>query len=69
MASESSGGNTGGWLPPRHPYLLHRDVARSGQLLLGLLARIGIRQVGIEVIIQELSGLFTKVSSSFPARK
>lgn len=64
----------GGSAPPtgaagRAAYLLHRDVAQSRQFLLGFLARIGIGQVGIEVIIQELNGLFTKVSPSFPARK
>ena len=40
----------------------HGDAALPGQLLLGLLAGVGVGQVRVEILIEDLGGFFGKVS-------
>lgn len=47
-------------------YLADRDAAFPSQFLLGLLARIRIRQVRIKVLVQYLRGLLAEVASLAP---
>lgn len=50
-------------------YLGDSDRAFLGQFLLGLLTGIWITEVGVEVLVQDLGGLFVEVSSFSPAKK
>ncbi len=43
-------------------YLRYSDPTLLGQFLLGFLARVRIRQVGVEILIQHLCGLLVKVA-------
>ena len=51
-------------MPPQ--YLRDSDSTLLGELLLGLLTRIWVTQVGVEILIQDLSGLFAEVTA-FPS--
>ena len=42
-------------------YLRDCDAALPGQLLLGLLCRVRVRQVGVEVLVQDLARLLVEV--------
>lgn len=50
--------------PPR--YLRDSDSALLGELLLSLLTRVWVTQVGVEILIQNLRGLFAEVTA-FPS--
>lgn len=50
--------------PPE--YLRDGDATFLGKLLFGLLTRIRVAQVGVEIFIQDLSGLFAEVPA-FPS--
>lgn len=43
-------------------HLRHSDPTLFGQLFLGFLTRIGIRQMGVEILIQHLGGLLVEVA-------
>ena len=47
--------------PPR--YLRDSDSALLGELLLSLLTRVWVTQVGVEILIQTLRGLFAEVTA------
>lgn len=47
-------------------YLRDGDAALFGELLLGLLAGIRVRQVRVEVLVQHLRGLLAEVASLAP---
>lgn len=44
-------------------HLRHGDAALAGQLLLGLLGWVGVAQVAVEVLVQDLRGLFAEVAA------
>ncbi len=44
------------------------DLTLSGQLLLGLLARVRVAQVRVEVFVQDLCGLLAEVSPLSPVK-
>ena len=46
----------------RDSNLRHGDAALPGQLLLGLLAGVGVGQVRVEVLIEDLRGLLAEVA-------
>lgn len=50
-------------------YLGDSDRAFLGQFLLGLLTGIRITEVGVEVFVQDLGGLFVEVSSFPPVKR
>lgn len=50
-------------------YLGDSDRAFLGQFLLGLLTGIRITEVGVEVLVQDLGGLFVEVPPFPPAKK
>lgn len=50
-------------------HLRHSDSTLFGQLFLGFLTRIGIRQMRVEILIQHLSGLFVEVAPLASKRK
>ena len=41
----------------------HGDAALPGQLLLGLLAGVGVGQVRVEILVEDLGGFFGKVAT------
>lgn len=43
-------------------HLRHSDPTLFGQFLLGFLARIRVRQVGVEVLVQHLRRLLVEVA-------
>ena len=47
-------------------YLRDSNAALPGQLLLGLLAGVGVGQVGVEVLVQHLAGLLAEVAALAP---
>lgn len=52
---------------PKPPwYLRDSDSALLGKLLLSLLTRVWVTQVGVEILIQNLRGLFAEVTA-FPS--
>lgn len=55
--------NTGGdAVEQSGSYLRHGDAALLGQLLFGFLARVRVREVRVEILVQHLRGLFTKIT-------
>lgn len=55
---------------PKPPeYLRDGDAALLGELLFGLLTRVGVTQVGVEIFIQDLSGLFAEVPAFSPVER
>ena len=53
-------------LPEPLRYLRDSDSALLGELLLSLLTRVRVTQVGVEILIQNLRGLFAEVTA-FPS--
>ena len=49
--------------------LRHRDSTLTGQVLLGLLAGVGVGQVGVEVFVEGLRGLLGEVPPFAPLVK
>lgn len=49
-------------------YLRDRDRTFLGQLLFGLFAGIRVTEMGVEIFIQDLCGLFVEVSSFPPVQ-
>ena len=47
-------------------YLGNRDSTLLGQLLFSLLARVGVGQVGVEVLIQHLRSLLAEITPLAP---
>lgn len=47
-------------------YLGHCDAALFGQLLFGFLAGVGVTEVGVEVLVQDLRGLLVEVPPLSP---
>lgn len=50
-------------------HLRHSDPTLFGQLFLGFLTRIGIRQMGVKILIQHLCGLLVEVAPLASNRK
>lgn len=50
-------------------YLAHGNSTFSRELLLGLLARVRITEVRVEVLVQNFGRLFTEVPSLAPATR
>lgn len=56
---------------PKNPIFAHLGHSNSpppGELLLGLLAGVGVAQVGIEILIEHLRGLFAEIAPLPPAK-
>lgn len=47
-------------------YLRHRDTAFLSQLLFGLLAGVGVAEMGVEVLVQDLRRLLVEVPPLSP---